>query len=217
MNMSSQDSDVIVDTTAVEEWSKRLADTRGQFDEALLRAHYNQFGAHDGPFTSSQFIGIREWFRTHMRALRMKESNATTNLTRYEWLCQHYFVEERSSANPMNYHQFPFGKFYTYPRFYKHFFSSIFSLFDNKFVQFILAMILMYQLHYWSHALYMVPMEVFKMHYPCAEVPTQPLCEILTFVQQNTFEGIHDMHKTLVTLFTTMFVSKVMSMARFRG
>lgn len=198
-------------------WSRKLAETQGKFDVNLLREHYDQFGAHAGPFTSSHFIGVREWFRTHLRALRMKESNATTNLTRYEWLCAHYFIEERQFAEPQNYHRFPYTTFYMNIKFYKHFFATIFDVFQNTTVQFILAMLLMYQLHFWSHALYMMPIEVLKMHYPCAEVPTQSMCEILTFVQQNTFNGIRDMHKTVVTLVTTMFISKVMSLVKFRG
>jgi hypothetical protein len=64
-------------------WEDRFAGTDGVFDVELLRAHYNVFGANDGPFASSKILGLREYYTTHMRVLRMKISNATNNKMRY--------------------------------------------------------------------------------------------------------------------------------------
>ena len=92
------------------DWQDLLRGTGGEFDVDLLRRHYNIYGMQSGtPFTApSRVNGLREWFQTHMRALHMKTSNATSNEIRYKWLCQHYFVEERANADPNNYHVFPF-------------------------------------------------------------------------------------------------------------
>lgn len=197
------------------DWQRLLRETEGLFDVELLRRHYNIYGANSGPMTEPQAIrGLVSWFTTHMRALRMKVSVATSNETRYLWLCQHYFVEERMHADPQHYHVFPYRNFYTAPRFYVHFFASFFAFLDQPFVKFIIAMMLMFKMHTWSHELYMVPLPLLKMPYSCSELPTQPACEVLNFVQRNTFEGLHDMNKTLVTLVMTWFVSLFTSMTK---
>ena len=138
-------------------------------------------------------------------------------IIRYRWLCEHYFPEERSRADPANYHHFPFRAFYADLRFYMHFFSFIFVVFHNKYVQFVMSIVLLNWMHYYSHVLYMMPLPMLKMHYPCVEVPSQPMCEVLNFVQQNTFDGMKDMRKTIVTLITTGFVSNVMAFIKPRG
>lgn len=73
------------DETEEEEmtWEDRFAETGGVFDVELLRAHYNVFGVKDGPFASSKILGLREYYTTHMRVLRMKISNASNNSMRY--------------------------------------------------------------------------------------------------------------------------------------
>lgn len=190
------------------DWQSLIRSAGGKFDVRILRRHYNIYGINEGPMTEPQQIqGLREWFTTQMRSLRMMTSVATNNGMRYRWLCQHYFVEERMHADPSHYHVFPFRQFYTSPRFYTHFFASFFAFLDKPIVKFILAMVLMFKMHTWSHELYMIPIPILKMAYPCSELPTQPLCEVLNFVQRNTFEGILDMNKTLVTLLITWFVS----------
>jgi len=199
------------------DWQHLLRETGGEFDVELLRRHYNIYGANSGPMTEPQAIrGLVEWFTTHMRALRMTVSVATNNGARYRWLCQHYFVEERARADPQHYHVFPFRKFYNTPRFYLHFFASFFAIIDKPVVKFVIAMFLMFKMHTWSHELYMIPMPMLKMHYSCSELPTQPFCEVLNFVQRNTFDGIQDMTKTFMAMLVASFVSLFTSLMTTR-
>lgn len=212
--MSSQPS--IRNENDTNDWVTMIRESNGVFDEEILRRHYSIYGAHSGPLTSSQIHGLKEWYQTHMRVLRMRHSLATSNRARYTWLCQHYIREERRNVNPRNYHVFPFRRFFDMPKFYRYFFGTFFDILDRSWVKFILSMYLMYKMHTWSHILYMMPIPILKMAYPCSELPMQPACDILNFVQRNTFDGIRDMNKTLVTLAMTWFVSFLTSLLSTR-
>ena len=163
------------------DWQSLVRGTGGKFDVGILRRHYNIYGLNEGPMTEPQQIhGLREWFTTHMRTLRMTTSVATNNSVRYRWLCQHYFVEERMNADPTHYHVFPFRQFYSAPRFYAYFFASFFAFLDKPCVKFVLALILMFKMHTWSHELYMIPIPMLKMAYPCSELPPSPCVKFST-------------------------------------
>ena len=203
----------MVDANQAEFWRAEFVKTGGKFSQTLLYAHYTHYGLLDGPFTKSTFVGVREWMENEMKTLHMKYSKATTNKTRYIWLCEHYFTP--NTANPENYHRFPVAM-WSQARFYRHHFGAIFGFVQNKTVQFIASMYSMWWLHKFSHEVYMIPLPQLKHAYPCHEVPTQPLCEILTFVQQNTFSGIKDMRKTVVTLVLTSFIGYIAKLVRFR-
>lgn len=200
------------------DWVAMIRESDGLFDKEILRRHYNIYGMQsDTPFTSPAKVrGLPQWFETHMRVLRMKTSNATSNAIRYKWLCQHYFIEERINANPNNYHVFPFTTFWGNTKFYAHFLMKPLNVLDKPIVRFIFAIFLMLKMHTWSHRLYMIPLPMLKMAYPCAEVPTQHFCEALNFVQRNTFDGIQDMNKTIMTAFVSWFVSLMTSLLATR-
>jgi hypothetical protein len=191
------------------DWQSALRETKGVFEVELLRKHYDMYGAHTGPFTNSSIKGLKEWFVTHLRALKMKTSIAGSNKVRYQWLCAHYFVEERMNANPANYHAYPFKQFGFDARFARHFFSTAFLVFDNKFVKFFFSMFLVYQLHYVSHTLYMTPLPLIRAPLSCVDMPLQYHCPLLVTIQNNTFSGIQDMGKTIMVFLTTLLVGKI--------
>ena len=148
---------------------------------------------------------------TELKRLNMKSSLASTNTLRYQWLCQHYIQLE--DAQPENYHNFPL-KFILYLRFHLHFFSWVFTIFENATVQFILSCVMLYYAHKWSYLLYYRKIDFLYVPYSCVDFPLQWHCEILNSVQNNTFTSIMEMKKTFVVLLTRLlldYVAKLVS------
>jgi hypothetical protein len=169
----------------------------------VIELHFKSYGMERGPFTEAQTIrGARVFLQNEMRRLNMKYSLATNNAVRYRWLCQHYISSEMKHADPSNYHTFPFVRFWNDHRFYAFFLGFWWNVLCNSNVQFILAMVLVYFMHKWSHSLYMVPLPLTPV--PCYKMPFQPLCKVLQTIQHSTFESIDDASKTI-----TVFIIKL--------
>lgn len=178
--------------------------------QEFLQKHHSLYGLNSGPLTESQTIkGLRNFFQDELRKISMKSTLATNNQTRYQWLCQHYLPGEQPNANPEHYHKFPFHQQWKNPKFYLYFFSTFFAILENSNTQFLLAIILVYLLHMWSHELYMRPIHPFILA-PCYKFPIQPGCSILNFLQQSTFNSIEETYKTF-----TVFAIKLILGAIF--
>ena len=191
-------------------WQEMIVDPNLTIDE-IITGHYNAFGMNDGPLTKKTH-GVKERFTNEMRDLDMKISYATTNLSRYQALCKHFVPEQRQHADPKIYKRFPILVFGTYSAFWLYHFAWFFAFFEYPSVQFILSMVLLWQMHLWSHYLYMIPLPQVFAPYSCAMMPLQWHCEILNVVQQNTFSGITDMKKAFFTLLTRIAIASVTSL-----
>ena len=202
----------------VQYYEKVIAESNGVFDVHMLIEHYEKYGPNSGPLTTPHDIkGLKEYLSNEIRRLNMKHSVATSNVTRYLWLCQHYVKDLNKQADPNNYHVFPFGQFWYDVRFYLHFFATFFNFIANRHVQFSLTIVLMYYLHKWSHELYMIPLPWIGVMQSCVSMPVQYHCEMLSTIQANTFNGLRDMHKTIVTFVLSYFVAKMTTMLGING
>jgi hypothetical protein len=147
-------------------------------------------------------------FKASLRAVSsLKSSRFTNRKEQYMALVHHYVCTEL--ANPDNYKYIP-QKHILNLKFWRHFTIWPVRLFSNTHVQFILAICLMWQLHYYSHILYTSEPTPFMkktlhIHESCASFPLQWPCAPLNEIQRYCFSGVQDVGK-LVMMFFMKFV-----------
>ena len=191
-----------------EHWEKRIASISKSQDDtiaSIIEDHFKFFGISDGPLTMTTTRGAKEWMQNEIKNLNMKHSQATSNATRYKWLCHHFVDSEKKNADPSNYKSLPMA-FAFHIRFYKHHFQTTFRFFMNPNIQFLLAMYLLLCIHSWSYQLYSTEIPALYIPYSCVKMPFQYHCEFLNFLQRNSFDGIMDMKKTFMVFATKMMI-----------
>ena len=201
-----------------EYWEKMISSISKDGDittASIIEDHYKFFGKSDGPLTKTTTRGAKEWMQNEIKKLNMKHSQATSNASRYKWLCHHFVDVEKKNADPSNYKSLPMA-FAFHIRFYKHHFQTTFRFLMNPNVQFLLAMYLLLCIHSWSYQLYASEIPLLYIPYSCVKMPFQYHCEFLSFLQRNSFDGIMDMKKTFMVVATRMVLSMISNLVLTR-
>lgn len=199
------------DPSSPEYWSLMIMEDKLTPSE-IIKEHFELFGDNSGPLTSGKCSGAKDWMTATMRGLRMKCTHAQTNSKRYAFLCHHFVRTQQHKALPKTYHSFHVKIFWKDLRFWRFFFGWFFAVFASPSVQFATSMAIMWYMHSISHYLYVVPIPQLLAPYSCAKMPFQWHCGILTFVQSNTFSGLHDMKKTAMVLILRIILRSITAM-----
>jgi len=162
----------------------------------------------DCPLAFSTTKGARQVLDTFLRTSRMKVANLD-NTERWRRVVRNCVPAERHFADPQHYHHFPFKVFYKDLRFWKHFYATIFSVFHNDKVQFLISVGVLWFLHLWSFTLYTEPLPWLGAPISCAKLPVQFPCASLKFIQDNTFSGFNDILKLFLGFLTQQVLNVV--------
>jgi len=149
----------------------------------------------------SKTVGAKQVLDNFLRANAMKVSGMDNN-ERWTRIVRFCVPAERKHADPAHYKRFPFRAFYADPRFWKHHYAMLFAFAHSMYFQLFLAVIVLYNFHFYSYALYVKPLTYLGSTVPCSHNPLQFFCPPLKFLQDHTYGGFQDIMKFAVTMGT---------------